>query len=151
MQKAYAYVVSVVVLAAVGWPAFGDFRDDDYPLSTYPMFARPRARVADVTSALAIQASGASEPVPPSYIANAEAMQAVATLRATVAQGPAASRALCDAIASRIGSSNDAELRAAVRVELVTGRVDTIDFLGGRATPRARRLHARCDVPGQLP
>lgn len=150
LGKAYAYLVSVVVLGTVGWPALGDFRADGYPFSTYPMFARPRERVADVTSAVAIGKSGSSEPVPPSYIANAEAMQAVATLRSTVAQGPAASRALCEAIAARLLNAG-APLRDAVRVEIVTGRVDTIDFLAGRATPRTRRLHARCDVPSKMP
>jgi hypothetical protein len=28
----------------------------------------------------------------------------------------------------------------------VTARLDSIDFLGGRATPQGRRVHARCPI-----
>jgi hypothetical protein len=64
MQRAYAYGVTVIVLS---WSASGyrSLDADDYPLSTYPMFAR-RGQVGDVTSALAIAADGRSSPVPPS-------------------------------------------------------------------------------------
>ena len=151
MHKFYAYAVSTAVLLVVGWPATRDLRADSFPLSTYPMFARPKARVAEVTSALAVAAGGASTPVPPSYIANAETMQAIATLRAAVAAGSDASLALCRAIASRLPGAGAQELRAAIRVEIVSGRVDTIDYLGGRAMPHSRRLHARCDVKREAP
>ena len=151
MQRVYAYCVTILVLLTVGLPATWELSEDDYPLSTYPMFARPRGRVSDVTSALAVGRGGARTPVPPSYITNAEVMQAIATLRSTVAEGPAASLALCEAIASRLRDASDEQLRSALRVEIVTGRVDAIDYLGGRATPRTRQLHARCDVRGPQP
>ncbi len=151
MHKLYAYAVSCLVLLTVGLPATWELSDDDFPLSTYPMFARPRGRVSDVTSVVAVSSDSARAPVPPRFIANAEAMQAVSTLRTTVARGAVASRALCEAIAGRIAVARDAELRDAVVVEIATGRVDAIDFLGGRATPRTRRLHARCDVKRKQP
>jgi len=151
VHRLYAYAVSTAVLLLVGWPATRNLGADSFPLSTYPMFARPKARVAEVTSALAIAGTGTSTPVPPRYIANTETMQAIATLRAAVADGPAASLALCSAIAGRLRGADAQELRAAVRVEIVSGRVDTIDYLGGRATPHSRRLHARCDVQREAP
>jgi len=151
VERAYAYALSVLLLAAVGWPALRDLGADDFPLSTYPMFARPRARVNDVTSAVAVAADGTREPIPPSYIANAETMQAISTLRQSVARGPRASRALCEAIAGRLGDASEPALRRAAQVEIVTGRVDAIDYLAGRATPRTRRLHARCDVKSDAP
>jgi len=151
MERAYAYGVTVIVLGLVGYPATQSLDADDYPLSTYPMFARPRGRIGDVTSALAIAADGSSSPVPPSFVANAEAMQAVSTLRRAVASGPRASRALCGAIAERVSRASDAGLRAALHVEIVSGRVDAIDYLAERAAPRSRRLHARCDVPRGAP
>jgi hypothetical protein len=151
MQRAYAYGVTVIVLLLVGYPATRSLDTDDYPLSTYPMFARPRGRVGDVTSALAIAADGRSSPLPPNFVANAEAMQAVSTLRRAVASGPRASGALCRAIAERVSRASDVALRGAVRVEIVSGRVDAIDYLGERAAPRSRQLHARCDVPHGAP
>jgi hypothetical protein len=149
--RVYAYAVSVIVLLLVGFPATQSLDADDFPLSTYPMFARPRGRVGEVTSALAVAADGKSAPVAPRFVANAEAMQAVSTLRRAVASGPRVSGALCRAIAERVAGASDAELRAAVRVEIVSGRVDAIDFLAERAAPRSRRLHARCDVPRGAP
>jgi hypothetical protein len=151
MERTYAYGVTVIVLCLVGWPATQSLDADDYPLSTYPMFARPRGRVGEVTSALAIAADGSSAPVPPRFVANAEAMQAVSTLRRAVAGGPRASRALCRAIAARVAGASDAELRAAVRVEIVSSSVDAIDYLAERAEPHSRQLHARCDVPSGTP
>jgi len=151
VQRAYAYGVSLVVLLTLGLPATWELSEDDYPLSTYPMFARPRGRVSDVVSAVAIGPTGTRTPVPPRYITNAEVMQAISTLRSTVARGPRASRALCEAIAGRLLDADDRELQSAQHVEIVTGRVDAIDYLGGRATPRTRQLHARCDVRGEKP
>ncbi|HKU40142.1 MAG TPA: hypothetical protein VJR89_18410 [Polyangiales bacterium] len=151
MDRIYAYAVSLAAIALVGWPLTQSLDRDGFPLSTYPMFARPRGRIGEVASALAVSAAGESAPVPPSYVANAEAMQAVSTLRRAVAAGPRTSLALCQTIAERVSRSSDAELRAAVRVEIVSGRVDAIDYLAERATPHSRRLHARCDVPHGQP
>lgn len=151
MHRLYAYAVSALTLAIVGWPATQKLEVDGFPLSTYPMFAYPKPRVAEVTSALAVSESGESAPVPPRYIANSETMQAIRTLRASVASGPRESLALCRAIAGRIRTASAQELRDARRVEIVSGRVDTIDYLAGRATPSSRRLHARCDVERQAP
>ena len=149
--RAYAYGVSVIVLLSVGYPATQSLDADDFPLSTYPMFARPRGRIGEVTSALAVSADGAKAPVPPRFVANAEAMQAVATLRRAVVSGPQASGALCRAIAQRVAGASDAVLSRAAYVEIVSGRVDAIDYLAERAEPRSRRLHARCDVPRGVP
>ncbi|HET6336333.1 MAG TPA: hypothetical protein VFG30_24090 [Polyangiales bacterium] len=151
MHRLYAYAVSVAALLIVGWPATRNLDLDGFPLSTYPMFAYPKGRVASVTSALAVSANGASAPVPPKYVANAETMQAFRTLQAAAAKGRRESGELCRAIASRLKSASDPKLRDAQHVEIVTGRVDAIDFLAGRATPSSRRLHARCDVEQKQP
>lgn len=151
MHRLYAYAVSVAALLIVGWPATRDLHDDGFPLSTYPMFAYPKARVVDVTSAVAVSDNGASVPVPPSYVANAETMQAISTLRTAAAKGPRESLELCRAIASRLTSASEPELRDARRVEIATGRVDAIDQLAGRAMPASRHLHARCDVERAQP
>lgn len=150
MHRLYAYAVSVAALLIVGSPATKNIDDDGFPLSTYPMFAYPKGRVVSVTSALAVSESGGSTPVPPRYIANTETMQAIRTLLA-VARKPRESLELCQAIASRLRTARAPELRDARRVEIVTGRVDAIDYLAGRATPSSRRLHARCDVERPVP
>jgi hypothetical protein len=128
-------------------PALRDPADDAYPLSTYPMFTHRRGRVNDVTSALAISADASEARVPPRYVANAETMQAFYRLARAVASGRESSVALCRTIAERIRHASAPELSHAVRVELVTERVDAIDYLAGRAKPFGRRVHARCPVP----
>jgi hypothetical protein len=148
VNRLYAYAVSVAFLGAVAAPGLGDVNDDGYPLSTYPMFARQRARVNDVTGAFAVWKDGRRVALPPRLVANGEAMLAVATLHRALAAGRVATRALCGALAARVASTRDAELAGASRIEIVTQRVDSIDFLGGRrpSTGDAGRVRAHCAV-----
>jgi hypothetical protein len=110
------------------------------------MFASRRGRVHEVVSAHAVAADGSWVRVPPVLIANAETMQAIRTLSQAVRRGEAESLQLCAAIAGRLRSASEAALSQAVRVELVTERVDAIDYLAGRARAEEAHVHARCDV-----
>jgi hypothetical protein len=140
------------VLVAVAWPALRAPHDDSYPLSTYPMFAHRRGRENDATSAVAILADASEAPVPPRYVANAETMQAFYTLARAVGGGPGAASALCETIAQRVAVARDPHLAHALRIQLITERVDAIDYLAGRAKPFDRRVHASCPVttPGAV-
>lgn len=146
-ERVRAYLLSAVMIIAVGAPAFRDPNDDSYPLSTYPMFSRPRGRRNAVTSALAV-AGEREVKIPPEYVGNAETMQAFRTLTTAVALGGDASQRLCQAIAGRLAEASDPALAHAERVLLVTESVDAIDYLAGRAKPQHRRVHARCPVGG---
>jgi hypothetical protein len=110
------------------------------------MFASRRGRVHEVMSARAVFADGRELRVPPSYIANAETMQAIRTLSRAIRAGERESQALCVAIAARLRAASDAELKGALRVELATERVDAIDYLAGRAHAESTHVHARCPV-----
>jgi hypothetical protein len=114
------------------------------------MFAARRGRVHEVMSARAIAADGSEVRVPPSYIANAETMQAIRTLSRAIRDGQRESQALCVAIAGRLRDASEPELKSAVRVELVTERVDAVEYLAGRARAQSARVHARCPLPGGL-
>lgn len=148
VERIWAYLVSAVLIGLVGWPGFRAPSEDGFPLSTYPMFASRRGRVHEVVSARAIAADGTWARVPPVYVANAETMQAIRTLSQAVRRGEAESLQLCAAIAGRLRDSGDADFAHAVRVELVTERVDAIDYLAGRAQAESTRVHARCAVGG---
>jgi hypothetical protein len=150
VHRLYAYGVSLAALLIVGWPATRNIDVDGFPLSTYPMFAYPKGRVVSVTSALAVSDGGASAPIPPRYVANAETMQAIRTLLAA-SRRSRESLELCRAIAGRLHTASAPELHDAQHVEIVTGRVDAIDYLAGRATLSSRQLHARCDVERPAP
>src|SRR5262245_53621142 len=84
VTRPFAYAVSAAALAAMLYPALLDPQDprqDSFPLSTYPMFSYRKPRTATVTSALAIDPTGAEQPVPPDLVATSETMQAFRTLR----------------------------------------------------------------------
>ena len=148
VERVWAYSVCLVLMGATAWPAFRAPSEDGFPLSTYPMFASRRGRVHEVVSARAVAADGTWVRVPPVYVANAETMQAIQTLSQAVRRGEAESLQLCAAIAGRLRGADDAALNRAARVELVTERVDAIDYLAGRARAESTRVHARCAVGG---
>jgi len=145
-ERVRAYLISAVLLGAVAAPGFRDPSADGYPLSTYPMFSQRRGRIHEVVSAWAITGDGRQERVPPRLIANAETMQAVRTLSSALRAGDRAALRLCRVIAERLRQAPGPEIDGAVRVELVSERVDAIDYLAGRAQPLARRVHASCRV-----
>ena len=161
--RAHAYLTSALLLAAVLYPALLEPGADSFPLSTYPMFARERPRRVEVMSALALGAPAAGVnatelAVPPSYIANAEAMQALQTLRKSVQAGRRSARKLCQRIARELVAHDEARFADAREIALVTTRVDALRFLqdphhaGERESERRdRTVHVRCLVPGRVP
>lgn len=161
--RAHAYLTSGLLLAAVLYPALLEPGADSFPLSTYPMFARERPRRVEVMSALSLSAplpdrSASERAVPPSYIANAEAMQALQTLRKSVQAGRRSARKLCQRIARELATRNEARFADAREIALVTTRVDALRFLqdpdhaGDRESERRdRTVHVRCSVPRHAP
>jgi hypothetical protein len=149
--RIYAYALSAAVIAATAYPALLDPSEDSFPLSTYPMFSRPKPRTTSVTAAVAVGSGGFERPIPPGYVANSEAMQALQTIRKSVRAGRESARELCRAIAGRIVAAGDDDFRPAAEVVLVTTRVDSIKYLGGDRTPIGRRVHARCELPWSAP
>jgi hypothetical protein len=154
--RAHAYLASVLLLGAVLHPALLDPGADSFPLSTYPMFGRERPRRVEVMSALALSGSDSELAVPPSYIANAEAMQALQTLRKSVQAGRRSARKLCERIARELAAQDEPRFADTREIALVTTRVDALRFLRGpeRAgqqdrEPPERTVHVRCPVPGR--
>ncbi|MGD8863872.1 MAG: hypothetical protein PVI30_27910 [Myxococcales bacterium] len=146
-RRAYAYAVSVLILGATVYPAFEDPGDDSFPLSTYPMFSRPKPRTVAVSSAVALGEGGFEQAVPPSYVANAEAMQALQTIKKSLRAGRRAAQRLCRAIAARIDAGGDPDFAQATEVALVTERIDSIAFLAGESDAGGeRRVHVRCPI-----
>jgi hypothetical protein len=150
MERLHAYGLSLAVLAAVLSPLRLDPQDprqDSFPLSTYPMFSYDRGRVAAVTVALAVGPGDYEAPIPPSFIATSETMQAMKTLAKSVRQGGERSRELCAAIAQRVASSPDPAFAPARSVAFVRVSYDAIDYLAGQRKALSRDVHERCAVP----
>jgi hypothetical protein len=108
------------------------------------MFATPRTRET-LLVAEGITAAG-RVPIPPSYVASGPVMQAMSTLLQAQAQGPAALRQLCEAIASRAPQAP--ELRGVRRVQIVSATFDPIRYFQDGPEPDARKVLQRCRVQG---
>jgi hypothetical protein len=148
--RLHAYATSALLLGATLYPAFLPPREDGFPLSTYPMFATAKPERVAVMSALALGDEGFERALAPDYIANAEAMQALQTLKKSVAAGRRSARGLCDRIAQRVAERAEPELSGARHVAIVTQEHEAIAYLRGDAKPLSRKVHVRCAVPSTL-
>lgn len=143
MSRVLAYGFGLGLIAAVASPAFGDPPRDSYPLSTYPMFSQKR-RAPVLYFAEGIMADGRRVRLPPDLVANAEVMQAVASVKRAVLGGEESSEQLCSAAAQRVSASPDHA--GVVRVELVGASFDPIGYFVNGEEPRERTVHHACAV-----
>src|SRR5688572_23609975 len=146
MSRVVAYGVGFAMLVAVAAPGFGDPSQDSYPLSTYPMFARPRDRPV-LHFAEGVDAEGRVVRLPPALVANGEVMQAAARVRRAVSAGEEASASLCSSVAERTARSP--EHQGVVRVQIVSARFDPIRYFELGPEPEERLVQARCKVKGR--
>lgn len=134
------YLLGAALLFAVLLPLVRS-GDDDFPISTYPMFSGTRERETTITHAIGVDADGSRAVLPPRVVANDEVVQAFETLRKAARDGSAASAELCLHVANRVDYSR------VVSVEIVSDRYDAVAYFQGDKAPRSSALHARCGVP----
>ena len=136
-------LVSTVLVAG---PAFGLLGGDDFPLSTYPMFAADRGTVVVVPTAVGALADGEEVLLSPTLIGgSAWPNLALRTVGRAVQGGAHSAVPLCDEIAARVAS--DPEHAQVVAVEITREHYDSREYFGGQEAPRRRELIARCNVP----
>lgn len=122
---------------------FADPPQDSFPLSTYPMFSHPRSKpwlfrargmAPDRVTALE-----------PSVVANDDVLQAAASVRQALLQGPEASEPLCHLIAERVAKlPHHAQV---TWIELVSEQHDPIAYFEQYAPdPLQTVVHMRCEV-----
>lgn len=128
---------SVALLGALAWPAFAPGELDSLPLSNYPMFAHERDAVSAFTVAVNVAVDGAEHRLDLHEIGRTDQpMQAVMTVRQAVRDGSADE--LCAEIAARADRDGT--------VEIVTVRLDAVDWFAGNKEPLDRTVHASCPV-----
>lgn len=143
MSRLLAYGFGLGLVALVAAPGFGDPSSDSYPLSTYPMFARPRQRPVLYFSE-GVEQGGARRRLPPELLGNQEVMQATVRVRSAVRAGPEATRALCREIAERARAHP--EFSAVAEVALVSASFDPVAYFTETPEPKERNVHERCAV-----
>src|SRR5918994_5144335 len=116
MRRAWAYGITVVVLALVFSPVLRPGQPDSYPLSTYPMFSYDRGRESALPTAVGITGDDQQRRLSPELISGGyEPIRAFATVEASIANGDTAD--LCREIAQRTAESRVPDV---VAIEVVT-------------------------------
>ena len=106
----------VAVVAAPGVLAFVDVDHDDFPLSTFPMFATARPETTSLTGAVHVARDGEEDRLGPQTISgSAEPLQAKALVDRALAGDP---RPLCARLLARVDGGT---------VLLVEDRVRAVD------------------------
>ena len=120
---------------------------DSFPISSYPMFARPRGQPTLYT-VVARAADGSERRLAPSWLGSSEVLQAKVLIQRSVERGPEATRALCRNVAERVAAAADAgDLRA---VEIVRRRYDPIRYFVSGPEPLEQEQLERCEIPGSV-
>jgi hypothetical protein len=143
MSRLIAVTWGLGVVLAVASPLLRSATDDGYPLSTFPMFAKPREQPT-FYSAEGVRADRSRVTVSDDLIANGAAMQAIRTLRSAHAQGKRALRQLCERIAKQV--PQDLRLQHVERVEIVSARYDPIAYFVSGPAPLEREVLHKCRV-----
>jgi hypothetical protein len=135
--------VGVAAAAAVLSP-LASMHDDSFPLSSYPMFARPRGQPT-LYAVVARAGDGSERRLAPSWLGSSEVLQAKVLIQRSVERGPEATRALCRSVAERIAAAPGAsDLRS---VEIVRRRYDPIAYFVSGPEPLEQQRLERCPVP----
>lgn len=143
MSRWLAYGVGLTTVLCAALPAFRDASADSYPLSTYPMFARPRERPV-LHFAEGVDAQGKAHKLAPRLVGSDEVMQAGATVRRAVEGGARAQKRLCKDIAARVAKSAHPEV---TRVRLVRATFDPVAYFTETPEPVERAVRGECKVP----
>jgi hypothetical protein len=131
-------LVTVVVGAVVLAPAVLPDPDDDFPISTYPMFTTERGEVVDLDTAVLVDEDGRHRLSPEAVGGTDEIVGAAVTVSRAIQEGSVALDLLCQDIADRVDGPGE--------IQVVTERHDAIDLLQHGREPLQVTVHDRCDA-----
>lgn len=141
-QRARGWAFAVCGVTAVVFPTCTAL-PDSFPLSTYPMFARPRGQ-PEIVQLIAVTRAGERLSVPPALLGTSEVLQAKVLLEKTARGGKKRRLRLCREVAAR--AAKDGEASDWVRLELVRARFDPITYFTQARRAISRKRLAHCDV-----
>ncbi len=141
--RAFAIVVTIAMIYATLLPLVRRPTDDDFPLSTYPMFAFARPTRLTMSYAVGITKDGRRRYLLPVMVGSREVLQARAIIERGVGGGPRERLALCTRIAANIRSYDDFDDIATIAI--VTGTHDAVEFLV-RDKGGVEQERVRCEV-----
>jgi len=130
MNRVYAAVVSITLIAVTLWPLRLDpikGESDSFPLSTYPMFAWKRPTKLGMSYAIGETADGKRRYLTPRILGSGEVLQARAIVERAVRSGNVELAKFCEKVAKTVAELDDFDDVARIRV--LSGTHDAIDFL----------------------
>jgi hypothetical protein len=131
-------LVAVAVGAVVLAPAVLPDPEDDFPISTYPMFTTERGEVVDLDTAVLVDDSGRHRLSPEVVGGSDQIVTAAVVVSQAISEGSAATRLLCEDIADRVDGPGS--------IEIVTERHDAVDLLRDGTDAISVTVHERCDA-----
>jgi hypothetical protein len=137
------YLSLVLLCGATALPLLGMQKRDSFPISTYPMFARPRGKPTFHRFAAVLE-DGAREAVPPELVASAEVLQTKVIITRAVRRGKKAMRRLCEEVVRRLGQEERFATARELQLEEVS--FDSIRYFTESPDPIAARVLTRCSV-----
>jgi hypothetical protein len=143
-QRWLAALVGLLTLGAVLSP-LGSMQADSFPISSYPMFARPRGQPT-LYAVSARGRDGGELRLPAEVIGSSEVLQTKVLIQRSVEGGPEAMQALCSGVAGRI-AAQPAAYGDPIAVEIVRRRFDPIAYFERGPEPIEQERLLRCQVP----
>lgn len=137
-----AYLFGLGTVFAAAAPAFREATADSYPLSTYPMFARPIDK-PQILFLESVDERRRVRAVSPDLVANDEVMQSAKRLRRAWREGPDALDRLCRKVAKSVERQRRPRL---VELRIVEARFDPIAYFVHDAEPEERQVLTTCKV-----
>ena len=145
-RTARSYALCVGVVLVMAYPALRRPPLDDFPLSSYPMFATARGDVVKIRTVLGVTAEGATEVLTPSLIAGDGSPTLASDVGHAAARSVAKRRALCETVAARV--AHDPEYRSRyVELRFVSEVYDAPAYFRGQTETRSSKVLSSCTVP----
>lgn len=148
--SAYSIAVTVLVCGAVLSPIYQGFLPDpvdDFPLSWYPMFARPRPELEHPVYVVAVDPDGTRHKVGQAWWTSGGFNQGATQLIQAANAGDSRTIPLCARIATRIGRRRPAEYEAATEIRILEGAYSRERwFRDGDHTPEREKVVQRCPI-----
>ncbi|HEX2878106.1 MAG TPA: hypothetical protein VHO25_01090 [Polyangiaceae bacterium] len=138
------YLLLALLCGATASPLLGMQKRDSFPISTYPMFARPRGKPT-FHRFVAMLENGARETVPPDRVASAEVLQTKVIITRAVKRGKKAMRRLCEEVAPRL--AHEEQFATARKLRLEEVQFDSIRYFTEAPDPVASKSLMQCSIP----
>lgn len=147
--KPLAYAACAATVLVVGSPIRENFkppeeREDDFPLSYYPMFSQKRGRAASLHHLLGIGADGVEHILPHTLAGSGGLNQVRRQINRYVREERADK--LARRVAHNVGRSVNPTYASVEKVQVVTSRHRYDDWFDGNKEPLRRRVRAEAPV-----